>query len=776
MIREKKKGMWLEYGSHLQTGSSGWMIHTVSAVLAYCMLTLVFMELTRFGELYEPWKLFLTGTGICLLYGIALRFQKQNWIYPLVLLFLLISVLFFREQILEGGRLFWNHLGDIWTVNTGWVLPELKMKLEETQQSRCLFWFSAVPGVSGALLCCVLTKKKWPAAAVLVSGFTLAGMLLFCRKSAFEYLPFILVISVFLLVSSGWEKKRMPRFTFGIWMLLAAAGLFLTSGRILDKTEKWASEISSLVHKELHKHRFETEDSVLPEGDLANITAEGRTAVNAENLNGEAQNDETQNGEMDIEKEPDLLVTMEKPEAMYLRGYTGAVFEKDQWSVLDKRVLADSEKLLYWLNLKAFDVRTQFESAVLSEDADTNFVTVQNTGACSRYYYVPFSLSSADFLYAENLDPDMVLSDGERNYAFSAVSDSNERIGKILEDLQNEEDEEILNYRKAESAYREFVYGNYLQIPEDTKERYAGQWNQIAAEHGDSLEELTTEQAQECVRDFLEQYLTEGSSYQYATTAVLTLRYFGFPARYAEGYVITEEMVSDVEEGTAIEVDSSSAGAWPEVYQDGIGWIPLELTADINRSSGEKTQKKQKKKTGSRKEDSSEETKEKEQEETQSELPEETDDQMKVPLPDLLNWKSLLAVPILLLLLILVLIIRRKMLLSRKEKKFHSDDPKEAIAFIFADTATLLEKLELDRGNGSMRVLCDPVRQRFGEAYADSFEKMIYLNAQAVFSSRSMTEEQRETALEFRKMTLKNLKEETRWFRRWCLKWLQCLY
>ena len=73
---------------------------------------------------------------------------------------------------------------------------------------------------------------------------------------------------------------------------------------------------------------------------------------------------------------------------------------------------------------------------------------------------------------------------------------------------------------------------------------------------------MTFGQAQECVRTFLEKYFSEegkgdvkilpleaaaGTSYQYATTAVLILRYFGIPARYAEGYMITDEMIEDSE-------------------------------------------------------------------------------------------------------------------------------------------------------------------------------------------------------------------------------------
>lgn len=770
MIREKKKGMWLEPDTHSQKDRSGWMIHTILAVLTYCMFTLIFMELIGLDKLFDPGNMFIAGSMICLVYGISLRFQKQGWIYPAALFCLLVAVLIFREQVLEGGRLVWNHLSNRWTAKTGWVLPELKIQMDEQQWDRCLVLFSLVLSVPGALLCCMLTKRKWPVSAVLISGLTLSGMILF-RMNLTDltvfYLPLILMISVFLLISSGWERKKMPRLTFAVWIFLALAGVILTSGNILQKTEEWASDISSSFQRDVHEHRFETVNTVLPEGDFTG--------------------EQTWNSDL-----PQLIVTMEQPETLYLRGFTGALFEGNRWSELDKQVLAEQEDLLYWLNLNEFDVRTQLKGAMPEEEADLNFVTVQNAGACSRYYYVPYNLASAEFLTAENLDPDTVLANGERSYGFSMIADGSERIGEILELLQKSEEDEVLKYRQAESAYREFVYNNYMQIPEEAEELLVDQWEQTAAGYADQAGELSKEQAQACVRSFLEKCFSEeetsssiilplqmaaGSSYQYATTAVLTLRYFGFPARYAEGYVITEEMIADTEPGTPVEADSSCAGAWAEVYQDGIGWIPLELTAGIKGISAEQTDGQQSGEADSTEnETTNEEMQETEQEETESELPEEKDDEMEIPLPDLLNWWILLAVCILLLLVILFLIIRRHILLTRRREKFRQEDAKEAIAFIAAEAVGVLEELGYDRENGSLYALCDSMDEHFAENKIDLFREVLDLNVQAVFSSRPMTDEQRERTLEFYFTALASLKTETKWSRRLRLKWIQCLY
>ena len=128
------------------------------------------------------------------------------------------------------------------------------------------------------------------------------------------------------------------------------------------------------------------------------------------------------------------------------------------------------------------------------------------------------------------------------------------------------------------------------------------------------------------------------------------------------------------------------------------------------------------------------------------------------------------------LLLFLLLLLRRKILCKRRERKYQLADINEAVSWIFADTAALLEKLGLRRGNGSMRALLEPARRRFGDDYASALEEAIRLNDLALFSSHALTQAQRASALKFYADTRGSLKKNVKWYRRVWIKWVQCLY
>ena len=739
----------------------GWIFQMLAAMLACGALLFALAAVTGFrtGNLLPI--LLAAGGYVCIAYGVTIRFRKQQWFFPGALAILFLLVMIGRQQVLEGYRLFWNQMRNTYTAGTGWVLPKWETQLPAEKSGLCLTLFAVAAAGAAALLCCWLSGRVPGALAVLLPAAALAGMAVFKTNQVLPGLA-ALVAAALILIYSGWQNRKAAFPVTAGWILCGiAAGLLMLCASV-PGVQGWTQKISEEGRKAIHAYRYETKNTVLPEGDFTDYQKPEGTR-------------------------PGLEVTMSNPEPLYLRGFTGAALEGDTWKTVDSAVLAQNQELLYWLNENAFHPAAQYASAAAGTEGKTGSVLIQNIGACSAYQYVPFSLRNTGDLPAENLQEDSLSSDGERTYRYSVTTGGGNGIEQTLSYLQTSDDARVLQFRKAESAYRSFVYRNYLRVPESVTQMLGKFWDETAAGYG-SRENLTLPQAQACTLNFLNRCFPEegtpedmelplaaakGTSFQYATVAVMTLRYFGIPARYAEGYVISEEMAAAAKADEPLTVDSRCARAWAEVYQDGIGWIPMELTPGL----GEVPEQKPEENPDEGDSDSAESETQPE-ETTPGEDPSENPDPDGGTVTKITKAVLLGALWVLLaiLLLLLLLLLRRKMLRKRRERKYQLEDINEAVSWIFADTAVLLEKLGLCRGNGSMRALLEPAKRRFGDGYASALEEAIRLNDLALFSSHALTQTQRESALKCYDDTRRSLKKNVKWYRRVWIKWVQCLY
>lgn len=147
--------------------------------------------------------------------------------------------------------------------------------------------------------------------------------------------------------------------------------------------------------------------------------------------------------------------------------------------------------------------------------------------------------------------------------------------------------------------YRSYVYANYLSVPagiqtllwpmleamermpveadprlpEDYREAVAAALT--TAHYLSGLAEYDLDApAMAPGEDFVEHFLDTRRGYcvHFATTGVLLLRMQNIPARYASGYLAHLDG-----SGRAAVLDSN-AHAWAEIYLDGYGWYPVEMT------------------------------------------------------------------------------------------------------------------------------------------------------------------------------------------------------
>lgn len=142
--------------------------------------------------------------------------------------------------------------------------------------------------------------------------------------------------------------------------------------------------------------------------------------------------------------------------------------------------------------------------------------------------------------------------------------------------------------RDRELSYRQFVYSNYLALPDSTRTSL----QDIAAQNslsGDTVYE-TVALVAEYVRsrcpynidtqpypsdDYALYFLTqatEGYCVHFATAATAMYRALGLPARMVTGVAFNAQA------GVTVTVLGENAHAWTEVYIDGLGWLPVEVT------------------------------------------------------------------------------------------------------------------------------------------------------------------------------------------------------
>ena len=696
--------------------------------------------------------LWLLGAGIltCIAAAIIRHFQKTKLLFPILLAALLLVVLFARNPLLNGFGAAWNTLRDLWAAEKGILLP-----LAETDGTG-LWLAGIVTGILLALLALAFSHVPTLAAAALTA---------LCVAAAFVQPGFLLLAAAAIaLLMLTWQKSKnaVSAASFLLVGVIVAgiAAISLQTGTM--------QALSQNAKDTLHHWRYEKAEELLPEGDLSEpvVKTESTDTI--------------------------LSVTADTAQTLYLRGFVGDSYENGVWSALDAKTAAEGKDLFYWLHQSGFYPQSQLASAArLMGNYQSGSVSVQNLTGCSLYRYEPCTILPERAGLAKNrIQPSAVETSGlrgERGYSYETVSDAQTLLPELLDFLQNDTSDGVKSYLQMESAYREFVYSYALSVPAEFRAQLGAVLDQCCESYGPE-NSLTKEQAQTAALAFLELCFdgsgnialpltdtVDGITYQYATVAALALRYYGIPARYVEGYTVKAA------ENEPVNVDASAAGAWVEVYQDGIGWLPLALTPGLEDLSAEQTESGIKP-VGAGKEgtgDGPRVTEGQELEQDDAE-PDNSEDNT----PDGGQRTGLLHKPVfwillvlgILLLLLAAIFIRHAVILKKRNEAFTQEDQSAAAACLFTDCASLLAALGLKRGTGSMLELCETAKTQLGEEYAAKLHDMTMYNAQALFSSRAITPEQLTEMHTFHDTTLESLKTHTNWPKKLRLKWLDCLY
>lgn len=305
-------------------------------------------------------------------------------------------------------------------------------------------------------------------------------------------------------------------------------------------------------------------------------------------------------------EEPMLTVHSEQEKDLYLRGFVGSEYENGAWEPLpDSAYSGEFEGILRWLRQNGFDPLTQpaqYEALSEQDELTENTISVFVHGARRNMIYAPASLQQTQKVRCvkkadQRMAPAGLFGKNQYNLTeLSGVRPAELTVRKAW--VSSPETEAQQQYCRAEEVYRNFVYENYLTQDTALKNTIDELfWQDYDSETEgvysavDHIRQVLRENTQYGTpsayrKNPLQAFLhgqQPGNAVYYAAAAVQALRAKGIPARYAEGYYVSASALQK-SGGTAV-LTGQDAHAWAEIYFDGVGWLPVDVTPGYYRDA-----------------------------------------------------------------------------------------------------------------------------------------------------------------------------------------------
>lgn len=555
--------------------------------------------------------------------------------------------------------------------------------------------------------------------------------------------------------SSGHGKALT--FSGAVALALAAiiAGTTLFAGFSSTKTE-----LGSQLNRNLHSLRWENSQNPMPEGKLENLGVYAPT------------------------DEPALEVTMQHWTPLYLRGFVAGNFTDTGWKPVDTTQLAINAEALYALQEGHFFASDQTAAAWQSvEIASDNTVSIRVLGACRSTAYLPYGAGSVT---------EGVLSSSDLRWEGLHNPTADQYSAKLYPIeasylLQSQLKDTDTAYRRTESIYRDWVYAQYLTVPEDSYK--------VLTKHFPVDDDITTVQAKREIarllpeligyneniltssgeRGFLS-YVLEvskcGYSVHYATLATLLLRCCGIPARYVEGYVVSSSQAEALAAGETLTLTQSNAHAWTEYYLDGVGWIPFDATPGYSDilvyelpTDGLATQE-----SGGDIQYQEQEEQPDPPEKTPQVEEEKTKENHRTRIRQAMNLAIFILLAVMVLLVLRIVLLRYR--LQKQQRAFYGGDYRKACAGILCYMQVLTKETESTDKNLAVSDLAEQTAATLGNQIAAA--ELENLLNEVWYSDHAITGEQRERALSWLQVAMDIWKQKVSPFKRFRQRFISC--
>lgn len=303
----------------------------------------------------------------------------------------------------------------------------------------------------------------------------------------------------------------------------------------------------------------------------------------------------------------------DQPHRLYLRSWTGGDYGSNQWKDLPdgryERVAHLFEKNQgEWYDQGAWLMEVIARSPALSQSLSNYMKDDESVEGLKKdfnvdavyektpFFLLPYDTSFGAPLFAYDRSPMSREGKAYSTYLWNLPAGA---LLSMMEE-ENSSDPYFRTYLGAEKEYRRFVYDHYLDIPDAVKEGLAALGPippaRSLSEKRQRVEDIRRFLAENysytrspgktpAGKDFITYFLTEskkGYCTSFASAAVMLLRASGIPARYAAGLTVGADEIKDapLSEGGLhrLSINDHHAHAWAEVYVDGLGWRPVEMT------------------------------------------------------------------------------------------------------------------------------------------------------------------------------------------------------
>lgn len=715
----------------------------------------------------------------CILFTFVLENKKIRLLgLIIVLLWLMFFCVILHADIFNGLRLCGNHMGDVLGRRFGQIYPIYSVTIEAGDYALAATLFFIPIGVLLSLLCSYIAQTcDLIVSLILIAVIIFVNAFLGISFSAFGLGILVLAQAILFFRRFGMQKNFYGIFSKSFHIGTLLTGLAFVFCAVISFFAVPSYEKSPFVSEKnefiryVDRLRYGVDSSLcMPDGNFTNLQR------------------------FEPSKKTALEVTMEKSESLWLRGYVGSVYNGHGWSDDSAKNLYEKADLFYWLHKGNFYGQKQLVDAALvsgKELANHSFgLRINNIGASSRNIYAPYEFYYANkTLMSENTIGDKTLDSpgffGQRKYEYVSLPNIVKHYPDVLNGLygKSEQTASIEAFLHIESNYADFVYQNYTEIPKSTKvwmKKYLTEItpqkenvNFTAAKQAiiTYLSEKTsygTNPARSTSSDFVYDFLISnrtGYSVHYATAATLMFRYLGIPARYVEGYLITPKDVKKAQDNVVLKLDGTHAHAWTEVYLDGAGWIPVEVTPPYfglmeEADSFEGVQ-------GGTYDADDGETKEENSYKSQDDILDldETEGIKNTALP----W-ILIIIVILLVVLIICFVLyylkKRRVWMNKRLMACNAVDNRVAIKAMFVCAMEALTALGLEsEGVWLIHSLKTKIESN-ANSLAEELEKEFHCYERAVYSSLSLSDEDRIEMQRFLDEILLQLQEYSTGFKR----------